>query len=586
MRWKLLLIAALAATLAACGPAEEQIHSPDARDASALPNGKADSPYSACQLEHAVLWLNDGATADDLQDAGVHSRGANNIIEYRNGADGAFGTDDDQYFADAVEIDDVYYVGPVAMGQLTAAVSDYCDPAPTRSAETIFSPQPYHESHLARVKELIDGAETSLDIAMYSFRDQGIMQAVEDAVDRGVEVRMLFQGAYDDRSEPSGSTSAKLEDMGVDVRWVNKIMHHKFVLVDGPKDSLMQAPRATLATGSGNWSYSAGTRYDENTVILQGDTETNLRFQKEFNYLWEWSRDFEWNGTKTKETSTEIADGMVYDVEGVDAAFTSMNFRTYVSSRYGNTFGIVRGRDTVSDRIVALIEEADESLWVASGHLRSRPISEAILAKAEANPEMDIRVYLDGQEFISEGYHGYQEWELEQCLEDAGDSDAQRQDCIDSGFYFSYPMYEAGIPTRFKFYSYRWHYTYAVQMHHKYLILDGDTVISGSYNLSDNAEHNTMENIVIYHRTEYPALVDEFVANFESIWDTGRAEGVYEALVSKIETAEDSIPIVFESMALTYEEVDALKDLIRQTCPAVESEDFEDDPENHERCQL
>jgi phosphatidylserine/phosphatidylglycerophosphate/cardiolipin synthase-like enzyme len=257
-----------------------------------------------------------------------------------------------------------------------------------------------------------------------------------------------------------------------------------------------------------------------------------------------------------------------------------------VSSRYGNTFGIVRGRDTISDRIVALIDQAQDSIWVASGHLRSRPISEAILARAEANPDMDIRIYLDGQEFISEGYHDYQEWELSECLEDAGDSEAQRQDCIDSGFYFSYPMYEAGIPTRFKTYSYRWHYTYAVQMHHKYLILDGDTVISGSYNLSDNAEHNTMENTVIYRRSAYPQVVDAFIANFEDIWETGRADGVYDALVSQIENAEDSIPIVFESMALTYEEVDALKDLIRQTCPAVETEDYDEDPENHERCQL
>ncbi len=575
--------------LAACGSPDEPTdpESPDAQDAVALPEGKADDVFSRCHLEHIVLMLNDPATTlETLTDAGVHTRGAGNIIEHRAGADGQLNTDDDAYFADAVAVDDVYWVGPVAMGQLAEMVDAYCATPPERTSEVIFSPQPYFDSHLSAVADLIDGAQRSLDIAVYSFRDQNIMDALERAIARGVAVRVLYQGAYDDRRGPGGTTSARLEEMGADVRWVNKIMHHKFVIVDGPTDSLLQAPRAILATGSGNWSYSAGTRYDENTVIVRGDTEINLRFQREFNHLWEWSRDLEWQQPKTRRTTLPIHAAQILDTPGVDAVFTSENFRTYVSSRYGNTFGIVRGRDTVSDRIVSLIEQADESIWVASGHLRSRPISEAIMARAQANPDLDIRIYLDGQEFISQWYHQYQERELQECLVEAGDSEAQRQDCIDTGFYFSYPMVEAGIPVRFKFYAYRWHYTYAVQMHHKYLVLDGDTVISGSYNLSDNAEHNTMENMIIYHAEAYPEVVDAFEDNFLSIWETGRGDGRYEQITQSVEDATDEVPLVFESMALTHEEVDTLKDAIRESCPAVESEDYEDDPENHEVCTL
>lgn len=42
--------------------------------------------------------------------------------------------------------------------------------------------------------------------------------------------------------------------------------------------------------------------------------------------------------------------------------------------------------------------DADESIWVGSGHLRSRPVAEALIAKRAADPMIDIRVYLDGQE--------------------------------------------------------------------------------------------------------------------------------------------------------------------------------------------
>lgn len=576
-------------TAVGCGDASVPVEqSPDAKDASALPYGKADSPYSECELDHVVLWLNDPTTdAETLKATGVHARAVNNLIEHRNGPDGQLLTSDDDFFGNIDEVDDVYYVGPVALEQLAQGVSSYCTDGDFGvQAETIFSPQPYHLSHLARVQELIEGAERSLDIAMYSFRDQGILQAIENAVDRGVSVRMIFQGTYDDRREPAGSMSAKLEDAGVTVRWVNKVMHHKFILVDGPRNTLLEAPGATLASGSGNWSYSAGTRYDENTVVIQGDTELNLRFQKEFNHLWAHSRSFDWNDALQYFESMPIAAGMIPDHEGLDAKFTSANFRTYYSSRYGNTFSVERGRDEVSDRIVELIDEATESIWIASGHLRSRPISEALLQKWQETPDLDIRIYLDGQEYISEWYHGEQERDLVDCLDGAGDSEAQRQDCLDKGFYFSFEMQRAGIPTRFKYYSYRWHYTYAVQMHHKYLIFDGETVASGSYNLSDNAEHNTMENLVVYRASHYPLLVQAFKDNFTDIWETGRADGVYGQLTRLIENATTQIPIVFEPMALTWQEVTDLKQLIRDTCPAINSHDYRQRPEDHEVCLL
>ncbi|MFB6350912.1 MAG: phospholipase D-like domain-containing protein [Bradymonadaceae bacterium] len=587
---KTLVTAILALTLAACGSAASgggPGSSPDGKNADAIPAGKADAPWSECQTEQVMLWLNDPSTElADLKESGVHTRGAGNLIEYRNGEDGEYPSKDDNPFNTLKEVDDVYYVGPTALDQLTSAVADYCERAPRRSADVIFSPKRYDNSHLVHTVELIDQAEQSIDVAMYSFGDQKVLDALERAVNRGVKVRMIYNKTEEERDEGDNTMSAKLEKKGINVRYVNRVMHHKFVIIDGPRKNLRQASSTTLVTGSGNWSYGAATQYDENTVTLKGDAEAALRFQDEFNLMWEYSREYVKNEELSYNKTLEIKRSMIPDRTGIDASYTSDNFKKYINSRWGPTFGIKRGVSTVSKRIVKLIKEADESIWIASGHLRSRPISEALIEKYKNNPDMDIRVYLDGQEYVSEWAHNKQKDELESCLEEAGDSKAQRADCLNKGFYFSYKVEQAGIPLRFKYYAYRWHYSYAKQMHHKYLIFDGETVVSGSYNLSDNAEHNTLENIVVYRKSGYPQLVEAFKSNFTDIWDTGRNEGRYDQLTTEIKEASSEIPIVFEPMALTFDQVDKLKDLIRETCPDVNKKDYRRNPEDHKTCEL
>lgn len=572
--------------LTACGTAPGEDAPPDGADAAVFADGKADSiGFSDCELD-AIVSLVNRSTVEDLKSVGVHTRAAKNLVAGKVGDDGKLGTEDDLAYPDAKAIDAVKYVGPVAFTTLVDAVRPGCQTSVPDEISVIFSPQAPETSHLRKVAELIDGAQSSLDIAMYSFSDTSIRSSIEAAIERGVQVRMIFESANKDRRDPDGSRSARLEELGVDVRYINKIMHHKWVIIDGPRDVLDRADTATLVSGSANWSNSAATRYDENTVIVRGQRELNLRFQREFNLLWRHSRDFEWGVERDLELSTlEITEEMIGSDDTVDASFTSENFRTFFSSRFGQTFSRVRGRSAVAEMIVARIEAAQDSIHIASGHLRSRPIAEALIAKRTANPEMKIRVYLDGQEFISRTTDRIQHRKLDACLEAAGTSASRREDCIDKGFYFGLELHDAGIDVRYKHYSYRWHYKTAAQMHHKYLIID-DAVIQGSYNLSDNAEHNTMENMIVFQGPTYKGLHDDFMANFEAMWETGRAEDLLGSLNQEIETSSTRIPIVYDSMSLTWDEVDDLKRLIRTTCPAVNSQELRENPDKHFTCEL
>jgi phosphatidylserine/phosphatidylglycerophosphate/cardiolipin synthase-like enzyme len=461
--------------------------------------------------------------------------------------------------------------------------------------DVIFSPQAPERSHNARIaailQELVaridaeeggDGSSHSIDIAMYSFSDAAIKTALGQLVDRGVPVRMIFEPARKDKGNPAGTKSAGLEEVGIDVRYINKIMHHKFMILDGPQQDPGRARTAILVTGSGNWSGGAATRYDENTVFMRGKAELVLRMQREFDLLWHGSRDLVWDEDDHYFETSPVTEEMIAGVEdpSVDVAFTSANFQLRGSTQ-SPSFRIIPGRSTIADVLVDLIEQAQSSIHIASGHLRSRPVADALVAWHEAHPDGDLRIYLDGQEYLSSWYHQDQLAEVEACLEDAGGSETAAQRCWDKGFLFSYQVHSAGVPLRYKFYAYRWDTSYADQMHNKFFIFDGQTLASGSYNLSDNAEHDTMENMIVY-RDE--ALATVFETRFESLWTTGEAEGLLEALTNDITEGEGDVPLVFTPMALDWEEVAALKETIADACPAVDSTEYKRNAAAHRTC--
>ncbi|MEQ9321385.1 MAG: phospholipase D-like domain-containing protein [Polyangiaceae bacterium] len=539
------------------------------------------------ELDYVTLALaNDLTVTEQMLDDDVKldSRAAGNIVAWRAGVDGLEGTADDRTFMNMAQLDDISYVGDSALANMRdyAVANGYLDAVPSHVTDIIFSPQPYYQSHNVAVADIIDQAQTSLDIAMYSFSDEGIYDALEAAVQRGVTVRFIFETASEDRkltgTALDNSRSARLENMGIDVRWVNKIMHHKLAIVDGPRTSLSQAADAMLITGSGNWSFGAASKYDENTLFLQGAEEVTLRVQREFNHLWDHSRDFAYDTSIVPPSAIAINETDIVDGPDSHVHFTSGNFNVS-----GDTFSINSGSNVLADELVAAIDSATDSIWVASGHLRSRPISEALMAKKAQNPSIDIRVYLDGQEYISSWYHGIQQAEVEDCLANATTASQERK-CLDKGFYFGYQVGQSGVDVRYKYYAFRWDYSYALQMHNKFIVIDGDELWTGSYNLSDNAEHNTFENMVVLRGLPHAATIATYEQKFLSLWDTKR-DGTYEALMTSVAN-DPVIELVFEPMSLTHSEVDALKDAIVAVCPEVYSQAFKDDPGAHQTCTI
>jgi phosphatidylserine/phosphatidylglycerophosphate/cardiolipin synthase-like enzyme len=563
-----LFLSILAASIPACA-----VDSDDSNEET----GDADFTEGSAEAKAVLALVNDRAvSADELVTGAQITKGAaTNIVARRNESE----------IRTLRELDAVPEVGPATIKRLFEyAKKKGLFGGTGGKVEAIFSPQVWESSHLARIVREIESAQKTIDIAMYSYSDAKISAALEAAVARGVEVRFIFQDAGQeqragDLAARAATKSGKLEAGGVDVRYVNKIMHHKYMIVDGPRSDAAAAKTAKIVSGSANWSNSAATRFDENTLFISDSAELALRFQREFDLMWEHTRDFEGTSPAIAQStsSLDITDALITDKPNEHVFFTSQNF-----SVRDTTFSST-GANTVADALVAAINGAAQSIHVASGHLRSRPVAEALIAKKKSNPQLDVRVYLDSQEYISKTTHDMQVDALEQCLANAT-SDARKRDCTDRGFLFGYQVAtDGGIDVRYKYYAYRWDHSYAPQMHHKYMVVDGKDLYTGSYNLSDNAEHETFENMQLWKGTENAAIVAAFEANFESIWKTGKDENRLATLQQKI-ASQSTIPIVFEPMALTHAEVTDLKNKIRTACPAVDSTAYRTNAAAHQTC--
>ncbi|HSD86791.1 MAG TPA: phospholipase D-like domain-containing protein [Kofleriaceae bacterium] len=116
-----------------------------------------------------------------------------------------------------------------------------------------------------RIVGLIDGAQTSIDIANFTFSVRSIEEAILRAKMRGLTIRV----AMDKGQEMADTVATRLRTAGIDVRFVAGasgdpigLQHAKFMIVD----------KLTLATGSNNWS-STGTSINEESTIVINSAE-------------------------------------------------------------------------------------------------------------------------------------------------------------------------------------------------------------------------------------------------------------------------------------------------------------------------
>mgnify|MGYP000987274482 CR=1 FL=1 len=140
----------------------------------------------------------------------------------------------------------------------------------------------------------INSADYTLDIAMFTFINNDIGDAVVAAKNRGVTVRCVIENiSY------IGSEYNNLINNGITVRSHENIpydFHHKYCIVD----ALNSGSDPLVVTGSHNWTNSAENDYDENILIIHSEIIANQ-------YLEEFSKRFyEFTGIENSSANNEI----------------------------------------------------------------------------------------------------------------------------------------------------------------------------------------------------------------------------------------------------------------------------------------
>jgi len=142
--------------------------------------------------------------------------------------------------------------------------------------ESYFSPTDQTTLHII---EEIDAADYTLDIAMFTFINNDISDAVIAAHDRGVEVRCIIENENYIGSEFNNLVNAGIPTLSHD--GVPFDFHHKYCIIDAKHvDS-----NPTVITGSHNWTNSAEEEYDENTLIIHNPL-ISWQYLEEFSERW------------------------------------------------------------------------------------------------------------------------------------------------------------------------------------------------------------------------------------------------------------------------------------------------------------
>lgn len=138
--------------------------------------------------------------------------------------------------------------------------------------EVYFSPD---DGTMERMLELVQDAQESVHFMAYSFTDDDLATALIAAHNSGLEVAGVM-----DKAQALSNTGGEYQNLlenGIDVRLDGNphSMHHKVIIVD----------REIVVTGSYNFSKSAMTRNDENTLIFHSSDVAEIYFN-EFERVW------------------------------------------------------------------------------------------------------------------------------------------------------------------------------------------------------------------------------------------------------------------------------------------------------------
>ena len=280
------------------------------------------------------------------------------------------------------------------------------------------------ENHLI---DLINGAQSTIDAAMFEFNLQNVADALIAAHQRGVQVRVV----YDDEHTEDDPQIEELIDAGIpavpDER--GAYMHNKFFVID----------QSVVWTGSLNITVN-GSYFNNNNVIVIRSARLAANYATEFEEMF--------NG-EFGPSSPANTPSPVFSLDGI---------------RIENYFA---PEDAVMEKVIRAVEGATQSIHFMIFAFTDDDLGAAMIERAGQGVEV-VGI------FESRG------------------ANTEYSECP--------ALLNAGLDVRLD--------GNPRTFHHKVIIIDGTTVVTGSFNFSANATESNDENLVIVHDPAVAALYE------------------------------------------------------------------------------
>ena len=336
--------------------------------------------------------------------------------------------------------------------------------------------------------EFIAGATKSLDIAVYDMRlNDSLKQILADALRERANAGVAIRIAYDaDKPEtpmltngqdpaPAG-TGQFVQSLGYPWRRIGgmKLMHHKYIVRDA------DSPRASVWTGSTNWTTDSWT-LQENNIVQIYSPEVAGYYSNDFQQLW---------------LSGNIGNSGSFDTRTVHLTYQGEPARVRL------LFSPGRG-PAIDYEVAQHVAQARQRVRICSMLLNSSALVSALndllnTNQAEVSGIYD-RTQMEGvlYQWQSVRHNHWKIGAVENIVEEADLTGKNSQ------------PYAPDTPHDF--------------MHNKVLVVD-DTVITGSYNFSHSAELNA-ENILMIESQaladQYSAYIDHLLQKYEQAGTSG-----------------------------------------------------------------
>jgi len=310
----------------------------------------------------------------------------------------------------------------------------------------------YHHDGLdERLTAAIDDAATSVDLVAYDFDLPRVTNALIEAHRRGVAVRVVVES--DNADEEAVGRLIEGDIPVVEDERESGLMHNKFAVIDDER----------VWTGSWNMTLN-GTFRNNNNAVLVTSTALAENYRTEFEEMF--NREF---GPTSAPNTPHPNITLTVEIPTPEGETDQREVKLE------NHFS---PETEVDDRIIELIEGAQDRIRFMAFTFTSEMIADALIERAEEG------IVVQG---VVEARNADRPYSQYGRIKEA-----------------AHDVLEDGNP---------------YIMHHKVIIVDDATVILGSYNFTASAEESNDENVLIVHDPEVAA---SYVEEFGRVYETAR----------------------------------------------------------------